>query len=404
MRFVLLLLWNVLLFINVIAASVEEDITVGVCAGTYDSARNWSFERISVVEEWHMHRARVLGDISRQAHDMRPDKHTNFAMFRLQMVLPREEPVTLFDCSTDTVFASGGDKGFLRTLELRLSGKHAVCAADYWHPYPDRAEDSDLRQNIAEIMGLREALTDAEKDFITAAFKARISGEDYLGEVILKHTVVSKLVDSCRSSLSWNVFDDASNQLAHRLKLINKTQKAESGWHLNDLFGKAFQLNFADSEQAIRQFICSLDHKRAPSVAIKPFLSFNDEFLSDVTKYKEKYLRIKREDPELGELAGRLDQHIVDIITQSNVQFKLDIASYHEMCRNCQATFQCEFLNMSVIQQKCMLLMVRGYSMLEDLRWYINGRLYQYGLAKKMPPIVSLSVSSQSSYATTGDE
>ena len=147
-----------------------------------------------------------------------------------------------------------------------------------------------------------------------------------------------------------------------------------------------------------------MDHKRAPSVAIKPFLSFNDEFLSDVTKYKEKYLRIKREDPELGELAGRLDQHIVDIITQSNVQFKLDIASYHEMCRNCQATFQCEFLNMSVIQQKCMLLMVRGYSMPEDLRWYINGRLYQYGLAKKMPPIVSLSVSSQSSYATTGDE
>lgn len=373
--------------------------------GTYDSARNWSFQRIADVDEWHVHRARDLRDISRQSREARPDKYTNFAMFRLQMVLPEEEPVTLFDCSTNTVFASGGDKSFLKTLEPRLSGKRAVCAADYWHPYPDRIEDSDLRQNIAEIMGFREALTDAEKDFITAAFRIRISGEDYLREVTLKHTVVSKLVDSCRSSLSWNIFDDASNQLAHQMLLLDKTKKPETSWHLNDLFGRAFQLNFADSEQAIRQFICGLDHRKTPPVTVKLSLLFEERFLSDVTAYKAGWSKTKQEDAALRELADKLDQHIVDVMVRSGVRFRLEVASYHEMCGNCQATFRCEFLNMGVIQQKCMLLMIRGYnSMPEDLKWYVNGRLYQYGLAKKMPPLVSLSVSSQSSYATVGDE
>ena len=403
MWFFLILIWNSLISVNLMAASVEEDLPVVVCTGTYDSARNWSFGRTAVVEEWHLHRARDLRDISRQAHAMRPDKHTNFAMFRLQMTLPSGEQVTLFDCSMNTVFASGGDSAFLGSLGTILGGRRVICAADYWHPYPDRAEDSDLRENIAEIMEFREALTGAEKDFIAKALKARISNEDYLGEVILKHTVVSKLVDSCRASLSWNVFDEASNQLAHQLRLIDKTQKAETSWHLNDLFGKSFQLNFADSEQAIRQFICSLDHRKAPPIIVSPFLSFDDRCLHDIAAYKAKWLKIKKEDDELRELAGRLDDHIVDVIVRSGARFSLEIASYCGMCQNCQATFQCEFLNMSIIQQKCMLLMFRGYSMDEDLKWYINGRLYQYGLAKKMQPLVMLTVSSQSAYSTTGD-
>lgn len=252
-------------------------------------------------------------------------------------------------------------------------------------------------------MGFREALTAAEKDFIADAFKTRISGEDYLGEVILKRTAVSKLVDSCKSSLSWSVFNEDSDRLAHRLQLIDKTQKAEDRWHLNDLFGRAFQLNFADSEQAIRQFFCSLDHRGVPPATVEPFLNFSgEEFLRDIRMYKTEYTKIKREDARLEALANQLDQHIVKVIAESGIRFRFEIASYYEMCRNCQATFQCEFLNMGVIQQKCMLLMVRGHRMPEDLSWYINGRLYKYGLAKKIPPLVSLYVSSQVPYATTG--
>ena len=60
---------------------------------------------------------------------------------------------------------------------------------------------------------------------------------------------------------------------------------------------------------------------------------------------------------------------------------------------------------MGIIQQKCMLLMTSScHDMAPDLKWYVNGRLYQYGLAKKIEPLVSLYVSSQSEYAPAGDK
>lgn len=402
MRFVLFLLWNILLSINVIAISAAEDITVRACIGKLDSNRNWSFKTESAVEVWHTERAKDLQKIATIANSTRKDKNTNFAMFRVQMVLENGKQFTLFDCSNDTVFASGGDTAFLGELKI---GKKIVCAADYWHPFPDRPQDSDLRKNIAEIMGLREALTSAEKDSIADAFKTRISGEDYLEEVRLKRTAVSKLVESCKSSFSWRVFDEQSNELAHKLQLIDKTQKGESNWHLNDLFGSAFQLNFADSEQAIRQFFCSLNQRKGTWEMSEPFLKFdNGSFLIEIEKYKKEYTSKKKENTELAELAAKLDEDIIREIAKSGVQFRFEIASYYDMCRNCQATFHNEFLNMGIIQQKCMLSMVSVHAMDENVSWYINGRLYQYGLAKKMDPLVSLYVSSQKAYATKGDK
>lgn len=409
-----------------------EVATVRIFKGSFNSHRVWSFDAdpSATLDDWHRQRAVDLRDIRQQAHAL--GKQTNFAMFRLQMVLPRGNCITLFDSSADTVFASGGDKDFLQSLKTKLSaqgnrlnGKRFVCAADYWHPYPDQPADSDLRQNIAEILGFREALTSAEKDSIAETFKVRISGADYLEEMTLKPKVVTKLVNSCRASLSWRVFDDASNQLAHGLKLVDKTKKAKQDWHLNDLFGSAFQLHFADSEQAIRQFICSLDSRKFTPTPVTPFLDFSDaKFLSDIATYKtdyeannklkkelekkpddEKQRAVDAKDLELSQLSDRLDNHIVGVITQSGVKFRLEIASYYEMCSNCQATFQCEFLNMGIIQQKCMLLMTSScHDMAPDLKWYVNGRLYQYGLAKKIEPLVSLYVSSQSEYAPAGDK
>ena len=172
-----------------------------------------------------------------------------------------------------------------------------------------------------------------------------------------------------------------------------------------DLFGSAFQLNFADSEQAIRQFMCSLNQRKGTWEMSEPFLKFdNGSFLIEIEKYKKEYTSKKKENTELAELAAKLDEDIIREIAKSGVQFRFEIASYYDMCRNCQATFHNEFLNMGIIQQKCMLSMVSVHAMDENVSWYINGRLYQYGLAKKMDHLVSLYVSSQKAYATKGDK
>lgn len=100
-------------------------------------------------------------------------------------------------------------------MSAKLGSRKIECCATYWNPHLDKQEDNDLKQNISEIMGFKEALTDKEKEFICDAFQSSISREGYLDAGALGKPVILKLVDSYRVSLSWSVFDDSSNERAH---------------------------------------------------------------------------------------------------------------------------------------------------------------------------------------------
>lgn len=398
---------NSLLATDDIASIASQDIKIVLCKGfftgkcSWDEPNTWDFSKNKVnAGVWSKQKVLTLQEIAQLANAMGSDKYTNFSMFRIQIILPKSEPVTLFDCH-DKVFASGGDKKFLGELESNFGNKKFVCAADYWTPHPDPQEGNDLRQNIAEIMDFDESLTSPAKRLICDMFKSCIMREDYLEEGVLKHTAVSKLVSSCWASLSWSVFDDSSDRRAHKLGLVDHSGKTGCYWHVNDLFGESFQLNFAHSEQVIRQFISCLDPSNASTFAVKPFLQFDENFLLKVTDYKNKYdASVKagdKQEPEiLKQISAELDECFVILFKSSGVKFILEIASYAEMCSNCWATFRCEFLSVGAIQKKFLLLMVHRYEgMPSDLKWYMSERLCHFDLAKKISPVVSLVVSSQ---------
>lgn len=411
-KFIYLIFWgtvwsiNSLLATDDIASIAPQDIKIVLCKGfftgkcSWDEPNTWDLSKNKVNAcTWRKQKALTLQDINRLASTMNSDKYTNFSMFRMQIVLPRSEPVTLFDCH-DKVFASGGDKKFLGELESKLGNKKFVCSADYWNLHPYLQEGNDLRQNIAEIMGFNESLTAPAKRSICEMFKSRIMSEDYLEEVVLNNTAVSKLVSSCWSSLS-SVFDDSSDRRAHNLGLVDYSGKIGCDWHVNDLFGESFQLNFAHSGQVIRQFISCLDPSNTSISTLEPFLKFDEKFLLKVTDYKSKYdasvqAGVTQESAILKQTSTELDKFFVDRFHSSGAKFVLEIASNDEICSNCWATFRCEFLSVGAIQKKFLLLMINSYEgMPSDLKWYITERLCHFDLAKKIPPIVSLVVSSR---------
>src|SRR3989338_1454808 len=178
MQFALVLLWSLLFLRDFTAvaavASVEErqfKIVRYFCGRVTDGFEQESYKDD---DSWHQNRSVEIRDIVKQLPD---GKQTNFAMFRLRMFLPGGKAVTLFDC-TDTVFASGGDKACLGKLNVQQ--KQIKCAADYWHPYPDRIEDGDLRKSIADILDLNEAVDWDTKNAMLDAFKQRIKSPGYI--------------------------------------------------------------------------------------------------------------------------------------------------------------------------------------------------------------------------------
>jgi hypothetical protein len=123
--------------------------------------------------------------------------------------------------------------------------------------------------------------------------------------------------------------------------------------HVNDLFGKNFQLNFGDSEQTIRMFIGKI------SSNIKFDLKITEEGpLSKLPKFNEKCKNIRLLHKKLNEtddqiVKNQIVKELKDleeiVIPQTNewvskyLASRLEIASYYDMCANCHATFEYDF-------------------------------------------------------------
>ena len=370
---------------------------------------------------WHEDCAKRIKNARDEAMHLDPGKRTNFAMFCITAI--GSDNKKIFVDFSRIIFASGGDLEFLGNLMPRLAPfeiTEVQSPAHYWPFNPERPADAALREGISSFFEFKESISSEGKEGIVSAFTSQIRRDGYFENrgyfgVTLLDDARRKLADSCRASLDFRVFTEESNTKAHTLGLMDKTKKTTENWHLNDLFGSAFQLNFADSEQAIRAFIYKGDYLKGNLDTAEGFLNFGESVGLRATQYKtafdtlseltRKELRQKKinEPGDLKDISDILDAEIIQVIEQSNIRFTLNIASYYEMCKNCQATFQYDLTDRKHIQKYCLLILIKKEKNLTpDLRWYINGRLHQYELANKLPSMVDLLISHQIKYNSEG--
>lgn len=365
---------------------------------------------------WHEGCAQKIKNIRDAAEGLNPGKRTNFAMFSITTTKPDIVERSQVDFP-NIIFASGGDLDFLNALRQMLPADivDIQCPARYWPHNPELPADAALRGEISSFFGFKESISPEEKEGIVSAFTSQIRREGYFSEILLLDNARRKLADSCRASLHLRIFTEESNTKAHALGLMDKTKKATENWHLNDLFGSAFQLNFADSEQAIRAFIYKRDYLNGDLGTVEGFLNFEEAVGHRATQYKLAYetlpgktkseLKQKKisEPGELKAISDILDGNIILAFEQSNIRFTLNIASYYEMCLNCRATFQYDLTARKHIQKCFLLIFVKQEKNLTpDLKWYINGRLHQYELADRLPSMVDLLISHQIKYNSEG--
>jgi len=379
-------------------------------------------EAVKAPSPWHEGCRQRIKIVRDAAENLDPGKKTNFAMFSITTTKPGT-----VESSVDfpnIIFASGGDLGFLNALMPRLASAgigDIQCPAHYWPHNPELPADAALREEISSFFDFKESISSEGKEGIVGAFTSQIRRDGYFENrgyfgVTLLEDARRKLADSCRASLHFRVFTEESNTKAHTLRLMDKTKKTTTeSWHLNDLFGSAFQLNFADSEQAIRAFIYKRDYLNGDLGTVEGFLNFEEAVGQRATQYKVAYealpeqtrreLRQKKisEPGELKAISDILDGNIIQAITQSNIRFTLNIASYYEMCLNCRATFQYDLTDRKHIQKWFLLILVKQErNLTSDLKWYINGRLHQYELADRLPSMVDLLISHQNKYNPEG--
>jgi hypothetical protein len=377
------------------------------------------------VADWHNDCSKKVYHVKETARLLRADKNPNFAMFCIRILFEeqvekRESSVVAAASSADKqkkqaeqvlcnysghVFASGGDLNFLESLESRVREEikeqvEIKCPGHYWSPFPEQSNDGCLRRDIADLFSFEEAITSQEKERVVDGFRGRIGKRDYFADMTLSRSAQDRLVDSCRASLHFQLFKDPSNARAHTLGLMDKQKKGDDSWHLNDLFGGAFQLNFADSEQAIRAFIYKIELRTQKLPQLPAVLDFS-AISSSIEAYYKLYKKQgdpKPETEELEKISGPIDHELVRIFQDSGIRFVLNIASYYDMCHNCQATFLCDIVEKKTIQNKCLLMLLETQKLKKELKWYLVGRLHQYGLAQKISPMVSFLVSYQHDY------
>jgi hypothetical protein len=278
------------------------------------------------VADWHNDCSKKVYHVKETARRLRADKNPNFAMFCIRILFEeqvekRESSGVAAASSADKqkkqaeqvlcnysghIFASGGDLDFLEMLEgnVKEEIKEQItiqCPGHYWSPFPEQSKDCCLKKDIAEVFSFEEAITSQEKECVVDGFRSRIGKRDYFADMTLSRSAQDKLVDSCRASLHFQLFKEPSNVRAHTLGLMDKQKKGDDSWHLNDLFGGAFQLNFADSEQAIRAFIYKIEIRTQKLPQIPAVIDFSSVYSSTEAYYK-LYNKLGKSKPETEEL------------------------------------------------------------------------------------------------------
>ena len=115
--------------------------------------------------------------------------------------------------------------------------------------------------------------------------------------------------------------------------------------------------------------------------------------------------------PQLIERLKELEKQIIPMLNQwieKNLSGTLEIASYYDMCGNCQATFRHDFDIRKHVARTIFILFINTIQAkkIEDLIWCLKGWIYdppKSGLTLSMPKI-SLIVSSLEKYGDQNDD
>ncbi len=255
--------------------------------------------------------------------------------------------------NNDTLlFLSGGDRELSKKLAEETGGFKVQCIANYFPP--EKANDSTylLRKAIAESFEFNEAQpgfsTRMRKEFEKQVIK---SMEEFKEVMVLGPKVISTLAGTFQDTLEYRVFDEKSTKKANDLGLIDKRKKGEPLSDISQLFDGSVQLQFGDSEQAMKmQILEGLRHYTFPHKVDRTYLDEisstegGDYWSSIWDLYMRKDREITLNDfEELVKVEESFIPQILDFLYKSGVRATLKVFSIHDMCRNCQATFEYDF-------------------------------------------------------------
>lgn len=344
-------------------------------------------EPLSITSDWHESQEKKLIMIYRELQKLDQESKRNVATFRVR-IMSKGNLLGVQGVS-DIFFVSGGNIGLLGNLTKKISEsgldelKQAkfMCIGDYCSPEPDKPSDFGLRSNIVTFFNFKEKLDPVEKDSLESVFRTSLKERIIFEEFSLKEKALKKLTDAYWSTLDGRFFKDESNEHAKQLKLINKTEKGGEFNHINDLFGQNFQLNFADSEQAIRLFINQGSQNKTDwqgnifddltkllstqeHIEYIKLFEKEDNILKDIKKAYEPVEKIEQQELLVRECQIPINKIINAFIGDFHIG--IDIASYYDMCQNCQATFLYDILKRKQIQKNVFAKVLKEVSKSKD--------------------------------------
>jgi hypothetical protein len=344
-------------------------------------------EPLPITSDWHETQEKKLIMIYRELQKLDQESKRNVATFRVR-IMSKGNLLGVQGVS-DIFFVSGGNTGLLGNLTKKISESRLdelkqakfMCIGDYCPPEPDKPSDFGLRSNIVTFFNFKEKLDPVEKDSLESVFRTSLKERIIFEEFSLKEKALKKLTDAYRSTLDGRFFKDESNEHAKQLKLINKTEKGGEFNHINDLFGQNFQLNFADSEQAIRLFLNQGSQNKTDWQSnifddLIKHLSIKENIENIILFEKEDNVlkNIKKnyglvEEIEKQELLVRSSQIPINEIINKFIEglhIEIDVASYYDMCPNCQATFLYDILERRQIQKNVFAKVLKEVSKSKD--------------------------------------
>jgi len=377
---------------------------------------------------WHIEALSRIKYAYKTLIELDPSSSRNVATFRLVLRVDDQSSSKAYD---HIMFVSGGNEKITSSLASSMASASSMtassstapassmteglrhqqietqCIAHYCPIIPSKPKDFELRKNIVEFFGFEEDITKKQKTNICDAFSDCLAGDNYFTEFSLSKTAILKLLGSLSDSLCYRQFDDESDRRAREIGLIDKTLRDMTSYeHVSDLFGKSFQLNFGDSEQTIRMFIGKIPSSE------KFDLKVEESLLADLYKFNEGckkvrplYQKYKENDSELVQKVTSQEKVVIPEINawiEKYLDFHLEIASYYDMCGNCQATFKHDFEVRHHIARTILMLFFNTIKDTDNeaLIWCLKGWAYdppKSGLILSVPKI-SLIVSSLVNY------
>ncbi|MBT4880877.1 MAG: hypothetical protein HON43_08000 [Alphaproteobacteria bacterium] len=232
------------------------------------SSRDFEMEETQSTDQvpefdWHMANSlRVaeacnkLKEIDKSSENIARESRRNVAKFNVILRIGGQKAVL---CFNDTLFVSGLNEKYVEVLKASVAPQQdAKCVAHYCGGSITQPSEFGLRENITQFFGFEERIKTTP---ICRSFRDCIGREGYFNEFALRPEAREKLGNTLRDVLAFRFFNEDSTSKAKSLGLVNKAKKNVPFDTVDELFDSTFQLQFGDSEQAIRLFLCNLQTK-----------------------------------------------------------------------------------------------------------------------------------------------